>query len=219
MVTQEQIARKLGISRQLVTLALAGYPQVSSESRERILAAAREMGYRPNPHARALKSSSTGIIALWIPDQISTHYSHVARELSRQVKQAGRELIVTEVGNGSAEQILSQVPMDGIVAVDAPEAVRTHLASESGQNIPVISIGAYLGDKTDYVQVDLLAGTQEVMKHLLDSGFRRIVHATFKQAEEAATDRKLGYIRAMKAAQLKPEFFYYPLSEEQRPIV
>src|ERR1043166_7511509 len=97
MVTQEQIARKLGISRQLVTFALAGYPQVSKESRLRILAAARKMGYRPNPHARALKHGRTGIIALWIPDQISTYYSHVARELNRLVKQTRHELIVSEI--------------------------------------------------------------------------------------------------------------------------
>ncbi|MGN6643761.1 MAG: LacI family DNA-binding transcriptional regulator, partial [Verrucomicrobiota bacterium] len=82
MVTQEQIARKLGISRQLVSFALAGYPQVSKKSRQRILDAALEMGYRPNPHALALKRKRTGMIALWIPDQISTHYSHVARELN-----------------------------------------------------------------------------------------------------------------------------------------
>ena len=55
MVTQAQIAEKLGVSRQLVTFALGDYPQVSSKSRERILAAALEMGYRPNPHARALR--------------------------------------------------------------------------------------------------------------------------------------------------------------------
>src|SRR6185369_8037172 len=99
MVTQEQIARKLGISRQLVTFALAGYPQVAEKSRKRILAAARKMGYRPNPHARALKKGRTGIIALWIPNQISTHYAHVARELNRLIKQAGHELVVSEVGN------------------------------------------------------------------------------------------------------------------------
>src|ERR1043166_9634072 len=102
MVTQEQIARKLGISRQLVTFALAGYPQVSEKSRQRILSAARRLGYRPNPHARALKRGRTGIIALWIPDQISTHYTHVTRELNRLVNQANHELIVSEMAHAGA---------------------------------------------------------------------------------------------------------------------
>ena len=220
MVTQEQIARKLGISRQLVTFALAGYPQVSEASRERILATAKEMGYRPNPHARALKRGRTGIIALWIPDQISTHYTRVARELNHLVKQAKHELIVTDVGNDQAvEQVLSHVPMDGVFAVDAPNAVRAHMKSAFGRSIPVISIGAHRPEKTDYVQVDLLAGAAAAMEHLISSGFRRIVHATFEQNERTDSGRRLGYEQAMQKAGLKPEFFYYPLSEQQRPIV
>lgn len=220
MVTQEQIARKLGISRQLVTFALAGYPQVSEASRERILATAKEMGYRPNPHARALKRGRTGIIALWIPDQISTHYTRVARELNHLVKQAKHELIVTDVGNDQAvEQVLSHVPMDGVFAVDAPNAVRAHLKSAFGRSIPVISIGAHRPEKTDYVQVDLLAGASAAMEHLIRSGFRRIVHATFEQNERTDSGRRLGYEQAMQKAGLKPEYFYYPLSEQQRPIV
>ena len=97
MVTQAQIAKKLGVSRQLVTFALSGYPQISQKSRERILTTAREMGYKPNLYARALKKGRSGIIGLWIPDQISTHYTHVARELNRLVKTARYELIVSEV--------------------------------------------------------------------------------------------------------------------------
>lgn len=219
MVTQEQIAKKLGISRQLVTFALAGYPQVGVASRKRILAAAEKMGYRPNPHARALKNARTGIIALWIPDQISTYYTHVARELNRLVKQAKHELIISEVANAEAEQVLSHVPVDGVIAVDSPKAVQAHLDSAMTRSVPVISIGADRHDKTDCVQVDLLAGTGLAMKHLIDSGFRRIVHATFVTKDQPAATRRLGYSQAMTRAGLKPEFLYYPLSEEQRPIV
>src|ERR1700728_381847 len=172
MVTQEQIAQKLGISRQLVTFALAGYPQVSKKSRQRILATARDMGYRPNPHARALRRGRTGIIALWIPNQISTHYAHVARELNRLVKTASYELITSEVGSIKTEEVLSHVPVDGIIAVDAPEQARAYLQSSSARSIPVISMGADCWEKTDFVRVDLLAGTMEVMNHLIGSGAR-----------------------------------------------
>jgi len=220
MVTQEQIARKLGLSRQLVTFALAGYPQVSDASRQRILAAAQAMGYRPNPHARALKRGRTGILALWIPDQISTHYTCVARELSHLTKAAGHELIITDVGNDRAvERVLSHVPMDGVFAVDAPYAVEAHLQSAAARSIPVISLGAHRPDHTDYVQVDLFAGSIQAMQHLIKSGFRRIVHATFEQTSHASATRRQAYEQAMRQAGLPPEFFHYPLSEQQRPIV
>ena len=95
-----------------MTFALGDYPQVSSKSRERILAAALEMGYRPNPHARALRMKRTGIIALWIPDQISTHYTHVAREPGRLAEHAKHELIISEVGAADVREIWSNVPVD-----------------------------------------------------------------------------------------------------------
>lgn len=220
MVTQEQIARKLGISRQLVTFALAGYPQVSDASRKRILAAAEKMGYRPNPHARALKRGRTGIIGLWLPDQISSHYTRVARELNHLAKKSRHELIITDVGSDrSVEQVLSNVPMDGVFAVDAPHAVQAHLQSATARSIPIVSIGAPCPAEIDYVQVDLLAGAEMAMQHLISSGYRRIVHATFVQDSPPGAGRRLGYEKAMREAGLTPEFFYYPLSEQQRPIV
>lgn len=219
MVTQEQIADKLGISRQLVTLALAGYPQVSEKSRQRIFETARQMGYCPNPHARALKRQRTGIIALWIPDQISSHYIHVARELNRLLKSEKVELIVSEIGTDSARQIALNVPMDGVFIVDAPDTARLYLQSPVGQSVPAVCIGAEPCDKMDFVQVDLLSGTSDAMQHLIESGFRRIVHATFVQKNSSGESRRQGYLKAMREAKLKPEFLYYSLTEQQRPLV
>jgi len=218
MVTQAQIASKLGVSRQLVTFALAGYPQVAKESRERILAAALEMGYRPNPHARALRLKKTGIIALWIPDQISTHYTHVARELGRLIKSTGHELIISEVGVRDMKQLWSHVPVDGIVAVDASDEVQRELEVLAAKAVPLVSVGTYCSGGIDHVRVDLEAGTRDVMAHLIGSGFRRIAHATFVREDLVTESRRMGYLRAMQDAGLKPEFIYYPLSEKQRPV-
>lgn len=219
MVTQLDIARKLGISRQLVTFALANYPQVSQESRKLIQAAAIEMGYCPNPHARALKDGKTGIVALWIPDQISSHFNHVTRDMTRLLKQNQVELIVSEVGASSASQILSHVPADGIFVVDAPAQVRNYLRSHPSPNIPIVSMGANCCPKTDFVKVDLLSGAKEATRHLIQAGCRRIAHMTFIREGADEQERRSGYLAAMKTARLKPEFIYYPLSGDQRPIV
>lgn len=218
MVTQEQIARKLGVSRQLVTFALGGYPQVSKQSRERILAAARKMGYRPNPHSRALRQQRTGIIGLWIPDQISTHYSHVARELGRLVKQANRELIVSEVSRSDADQFLSQVPVDAICVVDASPSVLSRLTRLKSRAIPIVSVGTGTSAKADRVEVDLLSGAMQVVRHLVGCGYRRIAHATFVRERTSRESRRAGYERAMRKAGLRTEFIHYPLTDRQRPI-
>jgi LacI family transcriptional regulator len=224
MVTQEQIARELGVSRQLVTFALAGQGQVSPKSRERILAAAERMGYRPNPFARALKQSSTGILSLWIPNQISTHYANVARELGRLVKQANQELIITEVRANSSRQVLSHVPVDGGFVIDVPEQVCAYADGIAGRPVPVVSMGGHFdpqhfNPQADFVAVDLLSGTRELMKHLIGAGFRRIAHATNASEDSPWASRRLGYLEAMKNAGLKPEYIKYPLVDSQRPVV
>jgi LacI family transcriptional regulator len=218
MITQAQIAKKLGVSRQLVTFALAGYPQVSKASRERILATALEMGYRPNPHALALRRKRTGIIALWIPDQISSHYTHVAREMGCLVKQSKHELIISEVGTTDAKRIWSHVPVDAICAVDPSPCVQRELAALAAKQIPVISMGPGGGLTTDHVKLDLLDGVMKVMDYLLESGFRRIAHATYVRNNVAHENRRLGYLKAMRQAGLPSEFIYYPLSGRQRLI-
>jgi LacI family transcriptional regulator len=219
MVTQEQIARKLGISRQLVTFALAGYPQVAKASRQRILAAAKEMGYRPNPHARALQRKRIGIIALWIPDQISTHYRHVAIELNRLIRRERQELIISEMNTSEARNVLSNVPVDGVIAVDMPEQVKIQRKMPGGRSVPLVSMGAFGSSETDSVQVDLRSGAQDAVKHLVAAGCRRIAHATFVQKDEPQAGRWLGYQEAMRQAGLRPEFIHYPLAERLRPAV
>lgn len=218
MVTQEQIAKKLGVSRQLVTFALAGYPQVAEASRKRILAAALEMGYRPNPHARALKRGRTGIVALWVPDQISSHYNHVAREMNRLVKQARHELIVSAVASAEAEEVLSHVPVDVVFAVDAPAQAQAYLRAPQARTVPLVNMGADRCGSVDNVLVDLGSGTREVMQHLIGGGFRRIAHVTYVRDDRPNEARRMGYLKAMGEAGLAPEFVYYPLSEQQRPI-
>lgn len=219
MPTQGEIARRLGVSRQLVTLALLGHPRVSQKSRQRILDAAQEMGYCPNPHARALQRRRTGIIALCLPNQISTYYNHVACELNRLVRHEGRELIISEMDAAEARQTLSNVPVDGVIAVDIPEQARMHRQMLAARSIPLVNMGAGCSQETDSVQVDLKAGTEQIMAHLLDSGYRRIAHATFMhEGPSHQASRWLGYQDAMQKAGLKPEFIYYPLTKELRSV-
>jgi DNA-binding LacI/PurR family transcriptional regulator len=71
----------------------------------------------------------------------------------------------------------------------------------------------------DFVQVDLFSGALDAVKHLIDSGFRRIAHATFIKKDRPPESRRRAYLQAVRRAKLKPEFLYYPLTDQQRPLV
>jgi DNA-binding LacI/PurR family transcriptional regulator len=115
-------------------------------------------------------------------------------------------------------QIWTHLPVDGICAVDASKAVQREIKALSAKSVPIVSLGTYGSPATDNVRVDMAAGTREVMKHLIGSGFRRIAHATFVRRNAAGESRRIGYTNAMREAGLKPEFIHYPLTERQRPV-
>ena len=212
MITQKDIAQKLGVSRQLVTLALRGYPQVSQESRDRIVAAAKALGYRPNPHALALKTGRTGVVALWIPDLISTHFLGLARVMNRLVKQNRQELLISEVGGFEAETVLEPFPVDAVFVVDSPGLARMH-----SNRVPVISLGVRCYEPGDHVRIDLLAGAMDAVEHLVACGFQRILHLTPERTDAPHASRRNGYSTVMRKAGLTPEFLYYDVTDQQRP--
>jgi DNA-binding LacI/PurR family transcriptional regulator len=86
------------------------------------------------------------------------------------------------------------------------------------KSVPVVCVGTSFSENTDHVSVDFARGTKEAMDHLIGAGYRRIAHATFVRKNSADATRRMGYVKAMRAAGLKTEFIHYPLSEEQRPI-
>jgi DNA-binding LacI/PurR family transcriptional regulator len=68
MVNQTKLAEKLGISQRAVSFALSGQPGVSEKTRQRVLQAASEMGYRPSAAATQLRSRKTGHIGVLFHD-------------------------------------------------------------------------------------------------------------------------------------------------------
>src|SRR3972149_3493097 len=96
-ITQKQIARRLGFSRQLVGLALNNHPAVSKESSQKIKKLAQKLGYQPNHAARAL--------AIRISEPYTPYCTRVLRSISAQLKQSGFEMIVTDLGvHGSQDE-------------------------------------------------------------------------------------------------------------------
>ena len=77
-VTQEQVAREAGVSRGLVSMALAGSPRVAQATRDHILGTAARLGYRVNRSAAALASGRSGLIGLVLPAETPRTHSRYA---------------------------------------------------------------------------------------------------------------------------------------------
>src|SRR5579871_2588375 len=102
--TQMDIAQRVGVSQATVSMVLGGAPpsSISAETYERVVGAARELGYVPNRSAQALRTSRTKTIAVVVPDISNPFYPSLLRGV-QSVADRARYDVMTVNTDGNAE--------------------------------------------------------------------------------------------------------------------
>lgn len=172
------------VSQTTVSRVLGGRADesISERMRDRVLKAARELGYTPNSAAKALRSGRTGLIGFWMCLEYSLYRGRVLGEMRSLLADTEYALAVTDVDEDFAwhhsfDRSL-RVPVEGIIAFDASTAAKI-FAQEGDRlapNLPFVSMGAFWAEEKSYVGVDLQWGAQEAVRHLLERGRRRIAY-------------------------------------------
>lgn len=183
---------------------------ISDEARERVLRAARELGYTPNSAAKALRSGRTGLIGLWMVLQFSVYRAWVLDEVRRQLSDSDYALAVTDVDQDYAvhhsfDRAL-RVPVEGILAFDASTGAKefAEAVDRLAPNLPFVSMGAFWSESKSYVGVDLYRGAIAAVHHLVQMGRRKIVYLAPEGYFQNYGDRHDGYHEAMLEAGLTP---------------
>lgn len=215
-VTILDIARKLSLSHATVSYVLnnRGNVRVSQATRERVLDAAKEMGYHPNQAARALVTGRTHTVALWIVDGFSPYYSLVARHIHRQANLHDYYALIHDA-EMTPERVSDDPRMhwtvDGILAVDLAMNHRPRLMQLQTKKIPLVSFGCYCDETMDRVSVDLYAGAVEAVRHLLASGRKRVALMINHGSLIRHDIRSDAYEAVMREAGLEPEYILLSL--------
>lgn len=209
------IARELNLSAMTVSRVLSQPARgpVAPATRERVLKAASEMGYRPNRNARALGSARTHTIALWIDHLHSSVYSQIVDACRKVVQCAGLELAVCEMNWHFCKPGHRQFEwmVDGIIAVDPPgpsELVVYLAEAPMARPLPRVHLGSGLPViwNGDYVRVDLQEGTRAAVTHLLQAGCRRIAYSVPAGLDRPGCGNYDAYTRMVLQAGLQPEY-------------
>jgi DNA-binding LacI/PurR family transcriptional regulator len=181
--TLEDVARLAGVSRAQVSLVVRGSERVSDASRERVLAACREVGYRPNLHARTLAQTESHIVGALVSDLHNPFFAEVVDGLHEGVRPAGKQLVMASGGRSpdvereALEMLLSLQPA-GVVLLGSVMA-DDDLDDLLGRGLPtpVVSVTRVLGSPlVDIVTIDEGAGADLAVGHLASLGHRRIAH-------------------------------------------
>jgi len=155
---------------------------ISPETREKVLEAARELGYTPNSAAKALTCGKSGIVGFWMSLEYSRYRGQVLDCMRTLLRGTEAAIAVTDVDEEynlahSFDRAL-RVPVDGIIAFDNSASVEA-FAQESSRLaplIPFVSMGAYWSSAKSYVAVDLKPGAVAAMNHLLETGRKKIAY-------------------------------------------
>ncbi|MBT9170163.1 MAG: Catabolite control protein A [Actinobacteria bacterium] len=210
MPTIIDVAKRAGVSKSTVSKILTDKPYVSHETREKVMKAIAELGYRPNAIARSLVRNVTKTIGLIISDITNPFFPEIVRGIEDKASEMGYNIFIC---NSDAKvereeaylELLLEKRVDGIIFTSA-RITDTRIADLRRHNFPFILVSRTLPDvQTDYVVVDNRAGAYLAVEHLISLGHQRIAHITGPKDASGALDRLWGYQKAMADHGLKTD--------------
>ncbi len=204
------VARLAGVSHQTVSRVINGQNNLRPETRERVLEAIKQLGYRPNSAARALvtrRSATIGVIGskggYWGP-------STVHRTIQAAGRQAGYFVSSTNLQELTREELTDAIShlrdqsVEGIVLISATDDALDVARAQELTGVPVVVVEGDESKTSWTVGVDQVCGAELGTRHLIDLGHTDILHLAGPQDWTEARARLLGWQTAMYAAGLRP---------------
>jgi DNA-binding LacI/PurR family transcriptional regulator len=203
-VTSSEVARRAGVSQSAVSRTFTPGASISPKTREKVMAAAQELGYRPNAIARSLITNRSRIIAVVMAYLENLFYPDVLEELGRLlVKENYRLLLFTGHMDRDSDPVfdqLMQYRVDGIVL--ASTTLSSHLSEECATaGIPVVLFNRTTErDAVSSVTTRNREGGRRIGEFLIAGGHKRFAYISGVESSSTNRDRFAGYVEALAEA-------------------
>jgi LacI family transcriptional regulator len=209
-VTLADVAERAGVDRSVASRVWNEDPRLNirQETRERVMHAFAELGYRPHAIARSLRTSQTGVIGLLIPDFSNPIYAQIIRGAEVAAAERGFALLTgSRVGGALGieryHELLGGQRIDALLLAGAEDAreVQTLLRNT---NIPWLMLNRRASQQGRYLILDDEGAAVLAVRHLLELGHRAIGHIAGPPVADTARRRSAGYVRALRSAGIRP---------------
>jgi len=195
----EDVAERVGMSPASVSMVLSNAPGPSAATRERVLEAAAELGYRPDRTASLLARRRTHLVGVLM--QVgSPYHAELVEDLHEAAERRGYDVVLSAVTRTRDERRAVETLVDfrcEALVLLGPVAPAAQLAA-LGRQLPVVVIGRrVVGGAVDVVRSADAEGVGQVIDHLAGLGHRSITYVDGGRGT-IATDRRRGYRTAMR---------------------
>jgi len=179
--TLAAVAARAGVSSSTASLAFAGSPRVTEPTRDRVLAAAADLGYAgPDPLAASLRRGRSGVIGAFVGERLLYAFRDpVAVQLLDGITEVlgshgvGLLLLAGDTGRPSTQQI-ARIPLDAAIFATCGLEDDPALDQLRARGVPVVGVEGPVVDGVTLVDVDDRGGTRELARHLHTLGHRRV---------------------------------------------
>lgn len=175
-VTVNDIAEHLGVSRSTVSLVLQDSPLVADRTREKVQAAAEELGYIYNRAAASLRSLRSGTVGLIITSVGNPFFAEITVGVEKAFESNGKTLLLGQHSESLDNQArlintMLESRVDGLILVPAPGSDAQTFKRLSATKIPVVLLTRRVdGTNFGYVGSNVVFGAQNAMNHLISHG-------------------------------------------------
>ncbi len=209
--TSAAVARRAGVSRTTVSFVMNNVRDkgISEDTRQRVLAAAAELGYQPNAAARTLAGGATGTVAVVIPKAAHLHVDAFLAQLVASINEEchlhGLKLLIESTDDGQREpghfvQLMRSRSIDGLIVAHLRTSEHEHLRQLRDGGIPLVVLGCGLPDTERYCTMgdNTWVSATLAVDHLLDLGHRDIAFVNYAQPEyDSVSNRERGWRQAL----------------------
>lgn len=209
-LTLNDVARGCDVSRATVSLVLRGSPLVHPDTRAKVEAEIRRIGYIYNRAAANLRSRSSSSIALVINDLSNPFFAEFATGVDEALAEAGCVTLLGSTGESTQRQqavlssLIEHAPA-GIILSPAEGSNGAAIAQAVGRHVPVLVFNRELDGEWDFLAMDNQRGAMLATEHLIALGHRRIAFFGGHRDSSSCRERHQGYLAALGVAGIQAD--------------
>lgn len=207
--TIKDLARALNLSASTVSRALRNHPDISPETKKRVVSLAQKLNYHPNSIAQSLQTQKTKTIGVLVPEIKQPFFASVIYGIEKLAYQSDYTIIVCQSNESHEREVLCTHMLAShhvaglLVSISMTTSNMDHFKTLQQRGVPIVFFDRVSDDiAASKVVVDDYQGAYAAVEHLVSRGYKRIAHLAGPKNLSIGKKRFQGYRDALEHGNL-----------------